>query len=62
MHDRIRHTLIEPGYFRAELLNPNSNVTKASTDQQIPVYADMNERVQPLRSIMVRSQGVRLRG
>ncbi|PGH00157.1 hypothetical protein GX51_05970 [Blastomyces parvus] len=38
----IRHCLIEPGFFRTELLNPNANITSTSSTERIPDYAEMN--------------------
>lgn len=38
----IRHTLVEPGFFRTELLNPNANFATTSKTQRLPAYAELN--------------------
>ena len=38
----VQHCLIEPGFFKTDLLNPTSNVAKTDDSQRIPAYADMN--------------------
>ncbi|KLJ08844.1 hypothetical protein EMPG_15711 [Blastomyces silverae] len=38
----IRHCLIEPGFFRTELLNPNANIALTSPTERIPDYAEKN--------------------
>ncbi|KAK2782770.1 hypothetical protein FQN52_000593 [Onygenales sp. PD_12] len=38
----IRHCLIEPGFFRTELLKPNANFASTSSTERIPDYAQMN--------------------
>ncbi|KAK2805719.1 hypothetical protein FQN51_009222 [Onygenales sp. PD_10] len=38
----IRHCLIEPGFFRTELLKPNANFASTSSAERIPDYAQMN--------------------
>ncbi|KAK2811226.1 hypothetical protein FQN50_002323 [Emmonsiellopsis sp. PD_5] len=38
----IRHCLIEPGFFRTELLKPNGNFALTGSTEWIPHYAHMN--------------------
>ena len=38
----IQHCLIEPGFFRTDLLNPTSNIAKTDDSQRIPAYAELN--------------------
>jgi len=39
----IQHCLIEPGFFKTDLLNPNSNIAKTDHVQRIPAYAELND-------------------
>ncbi len=38
----IKHCLIEPGFFRTELLNPTANLAKTTTDKRLPDYGELN--------------------
>ncbi|KAH8702320.1 hypothetical protein BGW36DRAFT_372585 [Talaromyces proteolyticus] len=38
----IRHTLIEPGFFRTDLLNPSANFATTDASKRLPAYADSN--------------------
>jgi len=38
----IHHCLVEPGFFRTELLNPQANIASTSDTARLPAYADMN--------------------
>ncbi|KAF4543306.1 Short-chain dehydrogenase/reductase SDR [Lasiodiplodia theobromae] len=42
-HLGIRHTLVEPGFFRTELLNPQANIAMTTPEQRLPDYADLNK-------------------
>ncbi|KAI0206677.1 hypothetical protein F4808DRAFT_404877 [Astrocystis sublimbata] len=39
----IKHCLVEPGFFRTDLLKPGSNFAKTSTESRIPDYAEINK-------------------
>ncbi|KAI1073386.1 hypothetical protein F5B20DRAFT_567206 [Whalleya microplaca] len=41
-HLGIRHCLVEAGYFRTELLNPNVNYTTSEASKRLPDYAELN--------------------
>ncbi|EKG13230.1 Short-chain dehydrogenase/reductase SDR [Macrophomina phaseolina MS6] len=41
-HLGIRHTLVEPGFFRTELLNPSANIAKTAPEQRLPDYQELN--------------------
>ena len=38
----IRHFLVEPGFFRTELLNPVANIAKTDSASRLSAYADLN--------------------
>ncbi|KAI8949194.1 hypothetical protein F4801DRAFT_554261 [Xylaria longipes] len=38
----IKHCLVEPGFFRTDLLNPDSNFGKTTSEIRIPDYAEVN--------------------
>lgn len=38
----IKHCLIEPGFFRTELLSPTANMTKTDEKSRIADYAELN--------------------
>lgn len=38
----IRHCLVEPGFFRTELLNPSANICGTSKTSRLPAYKDLN--------------------
>lgn len=38
----IRHCLVEPGFFRTELLNPSANIAGTNTTSRLPAYAELN--------------------
>ncbi|KAA8642463.1 hypothetical protein EYZ11_001032 [Aspergillus tanneri] len=38
----IRHCLVEPGFFRTELLNPSANIAKTDNTSRLPAYAELN--------------------
>lgn len=38
----IKHCLIEPGYFRTELANPNANLAKLTEEDRLTDYAELN--------------------
>ncbi|KAI0453480.1 hypothetical protein F5B21DRAFT_284543 [Xylaria acuta] len=38
----IKHCLIEPGFFRTDLLKPDSNFAKTTSETRIPDYAEVN--------------------
>ncbi|KAI1091895.1 hypothetical protein F5B19DRAFT_246299 [Rostrohypoxylon terebratum] len=40
----IRHTLLEPGFFRTGILEQGANFGSTSHAERIPAYAEMNER------------------
>ncbi|KAI5926692.1 hypothetical protein F4810DRAFT_481674 [Camillea tinctor] len=41
-HLGIKHCLVEPGYFRTELLNPAANIAKTDRANRIPDYDEVN--------------------
>ncbi|KAJ5722748.1 hypothetical protein N7488_000783 [Penicillium malachiteum] len=38
----IRHCLVEPGFFRTELLNPTANTTTTAKSSRLSAYQDLN--------------------
>jgi NAD(P)-dependent dehydrogenase (short-subunit alcohol dehydrogenase family) len=38
----IKHCLIEPGFFRTELLNPTANMAKSGEKSRLQDYAELN--------------------
>ncbi|GAB7350149.1 hypothetical protein MBLNU459_g0816t1 [Dothideomycetes sp. NU459] len=42
-HLGIRHCLVEPGFFRTELLNPTANIAVTDSASWLPDYADINK-------------------
>ncbi|OJD20563.1 hypothetical protein ACJ73_08104 [Blastomyces percursus] len=51
----ICHCLIEPGFFRTELLNPNANIASTGSTERIPDYSEMQRRIAIFLSSMARS-------
>ena len=41
----IQHCLIEPGFFRTNLLDPASNIAKTDNSQRLPAYSELNATV-----------------
>ncbi|KAI0468136.1 hypothetical protein F4859DRAFT_491699 [Xylaria cf. heliscus] len=39
----INHCLVEPGFFRTDLLKPGSNFAKTASETRIPEYAETNK-------------------
>lgn len=41
-HFGINHCLVEPGFFRTELLNPSANISGTSESSRLPAYRELN--------------------
>ncbi|KAI1172383.1 hypothetical protein F4777DRAFT_515734 [Nemania sp. FL0916] len=39
----IKHCLVEPGFFRTDLLKPDGNFAKTTTQTRLPAYAEINK-------------------
>lgn len=42
-HLGIKHCLVEPGFFRTDLLNPTANIAKTDSTMRLPDYAEINK-------------------
>ena len=38
----IKHCLVEPGFFRTELLNPSANISGTNQSSRLPAYKELN--------------------
>ena len=38
----INHCLVEPGFFRTELLNPSANISGTNQSSRLPAYSELN--------------------
>ncbi|KXG52875.1 Short-chain dehydrogenase/reductase SDR [Penicillium griseofulvum] len=41
-HFGINHCLVEPGFFRTQLLNPDANISGTSESTRLPAYSELN--------------------
>lgn len=39
----VRHCLVEPGFFRTDLLRPDANIAKTAADSRLSDYAEINK-------------------